>query len=93
MGWTHSWRSSWFLLTGEVTEAGAGSISMASTDMKLTWDWVLSDLSPTTRRGWAQILTIKVNVYGCLEGSANRRKKEKYAKFSGGLKPPKTLKK
>ena len=80
-------------MTGEVTEAGAGSISMASTDMKLTWDWVLSDLSPTTRRGWAQILTIKVNVYGCLEGSANRRKKEKYAKFSGVLKPPKTLKK
>ena len=43
----------WFLLTGKVTEAGAGagSISMASTDMKLTWDWVLSDLSPTTGAG------------------------------------------
>ena len=51
MGWTHSWRSSWFLLTGAVTEAGAGSTSMASTDMKLTWDWVLSDLSPTTGAG------------------------------------------
>ena len=51
MGWTHSWRSSWFLLTGEVTEAGAGSTSMTSTDTKLTWDWVLSDLSPTTGAG------------------------------------------
>ena len=40
-------------MTGEVTEAGAGagSITMASTDMKLTWDWVLSDLSPTTGAG------------------------------------------
>ena len=53
LGWTHSLRSSWFLLTGEVTEAGAGagSTSMASTDTKLTWDWVLSDLSPTTGAG------------------------------------------
>ena len=41
----------WFLLTGEVTEAGAGSTSMASTKTKLTWDWVLSDLSPTTGAG------------------------------------------
>ena len=44
-----------FLLTGEVTEAGAeagaGSTSMASTKTKLTWDWVLSDLSPTTGAG------------------------------------------
>ena len=35
----------WFLLTGEVTEAGAGagSTSMASTDTKLPWDWILSE--------------------------------------------------
>ena len=51
LGWTHSLRSSWFLLTGEVTAAGAGSTSMASTDKKLTWDWVLCDLSPTTGAG------------------------------------------
>ena len=51
MGWTHSWRSSWFLLTGEVTAAEAGSTSMASTDMKLTWDCVLSVLSPTMGAG------------------------------------------
>ena len=38
-------------MTGEVTEAGAGSTSMASTNTKLTWDWVLSDLSPTTGAG------------------------------------------
>ena len=40
-------------MTGEVTEsgAGAGSISMASTDMKLTWDCVLSVLSPTMGAG------------------------------------------
>ena len=47
LGWTHSLRSSWFLLTGEVTEAGAGagagSTSMASTDTKLPWDWILSE--------------------------------------------------
>ena len=41
----------WFLLTGEVTEAGAGSTSMASTGTKLTWDWVLSDLSPNMGAG------------------------------------------
>ena len=38
-------------MTGEVTAAEAGSTSMASTDMKLTWDWVLSDVSPTTGAG------------------------------------------
>ena len=50
---THCWRSSWFLLTGEMTEAGAGagSTSMASTGTKLTWDWVLSDLSPNMGAG------------------------------------------
>ena len=38
-------------MTGEVTAAGAGFTFMASTDMKLTWDWVLSVLSPTTGAG------------------------------------------
>ena len=56
--WTHSLWSLWFLLTGEVTAAGAGSTAMASTHTKLTWDWVLSVLSPTTGRGWAPVLTV-----------------------------------
>jgi len=33
-----------------------------------------------------------LTVYGCLESSANRRKMEKYAKFSGGLNQQKTAK-
>ena len=36
---------------GDGGGGGAGSTSMASTDMKLTWDWVLSVLSPTTGAG------------------------------------------
>ena len=37
-----------FFLTGEVTVAGAGSTSIASTGTKLIWYWVFSDLSSTT---------------------------------------------
>ena len=37
-----------FFITGEVTAAGGGSTSIASTGTKLTWYWVFSDFSSST---------------------------------------------
>ena len=48
-----------FFITGEVTAAGVGSTSIASTGTKLTWCWVFSDLSSTTGMVLCQLCAVK----------------------------------